>query len=97
MMTAGRIHRFGPPVTIALEQLEVPKCAAAETKVANMQAGPDKMCRAGPMWLLEQATSRRNTNQLQKGFIEQGGAMRRLQRQRSNHANDIAVHAWGHA
>jgi hypothetical protein len=27
--------------------------------------------RAGPTWLLEQATSRRNTNQLQKAFIEQ--------------------------
>jgi NADPH:quinone reductase-like Zn-dependent oxidoreductase len=38
-MTAGRIHRFGPPVTISLEQLEVPKPAEGEILVRVKAAG----------------------------------------------------------
>jgi hypothetical protein len=42
--------------------LNTAECPPAEGYIAR---------RAGPMWLLEQATSRRNTSQLQKAFIEQ--------------------------
>jgi hypothetical protein len=54
--------------------------------------------RPGPMWLARAATSRRNTSfSCRKRSSSRRRAMRRLQCQRSNHANDLAVHAWGHA
>src|SRR5882672_5250770 len=38
-MTVGRIHRFGPPDTIALEQLEVPEPREGEILVRVKAAG----------------------------------------------------------
>jgi len=57
-MTAGRIHRFGPPDTIALEQLEVPEPREGEILVRVKAAGVgpwDAWIRMGrsvlPQWL----------------------------------------------